>query len=87
MPLLKPTTVFVAVNALINSFRLIDHIIVMTEGGPSNSSALLLYYTYEVTFEYRDFAYGSTLTVFMVALLGLLALLQFKMLDKKAHYQ
>jgi sn-glycerol 3-phosphate transport system permease protein len=87
LPLLKPTTVFVAVNALINSFRLIDHIIVMTEGGPSNSSALLLYYIYEVTFEYRDFAYGSTLTVLMVVLLGLLALLQFKILDKKAHYQ
>lgn len=87
LPLLKPTTIFVAVNALINSFRLIDHVIVMTEGGPNNSSALLLYYIYEVTFEYRDFAYGSTLTVFMVAVLGLLALFQFKILDRKAHYQ
>ncbi|MBL1421233.1 MAG: sugar ABC transporter permease [Alphaproteobacteria bacterium] len=87
LPLLKPTTIFVAVNALINSFRLIDHVIVMTEGGPNNSSALLLYYIYEVTFAYRDFAYGSALTVFLVALLGLMALFQFKILDKKAHYQ
>lgn len=87
LPLLKPTTIFVAVNALINSFRLIDHVIVMTEGGPNNSSALLLYYIYEVTFTYRDFAYGSSLTVFLVALLGLMALFQFKILDKKAHYQ
>ncbi|MFT6329749.1 MAG: sn-glycerol 3-phosphate transport system permease protein [Bermanella sp.] len=87
MPLLRPTTIFVAVNALINSFRLIDHVIVMTEGGPNNSSSLLLYYIYEVTFKYRDFAYGSTLTVFMVTLLGLLALFQFKVLDRKAHYQ
>jgi len=87
LPLLKPTTVFVAVNALIYAFRVIDHVIVMTKGGPNNSSALLLYYIYDVTFNYRDFAYGSTLTVFMVFLLGFMALVQFKILDRKTHYQ
>ncbi|MFK7860658.1 MAG: carbohydrate ABC transporter permease [Granulosicoccus sp.] len=87
LPLLKPTTVFVAVNALINSFRLIDHIVVMTKGGPSNSSSLLLYYIYEVTFQFRNFAYGSTLTVCMVILLGLIALVQFIILDRRTHYQ
>jgi sn-glycerol 3-phosphate transport system permease protein len=86
-PLLRPTTVFVAVNALINAFRLIDHVVVMTKGGPDNSSALLLYYVYEVTFGFRDFSYGATLTVFMVLLLGLMALVQFKLLDKRTHYQ
>jgi len=87
LPLLRPTTIFVAVNALINAFRLVDHVIVMTEGGPNNSSALLLYYIYEVTFRQRDFAYGATLTVLMVCLLGLLAILQFWVLNRKAHYQ
>jgi sn-glycerol 3-phosphate transport system permease protein len=87
MPLLRPTTIFVAVNALINAFRLVDHVIVMTEGGPNNSSALLLYYIYEVTFRQRDFAYGATLTVLMVFLLGLLAIFQFWVLNRKAHYQ
>jgi sn-glycerol 3-phosphate transport system permease protein len=87
MPLLRPTTIFVAVNALINAFRLVDHVIVMTEGGPNNSSALLLYYIYEVTFRQRDFAYGATLTVLMVGLLGLLAIVQYWVLNRKAHYQ
>ena len=86
-PLLRPTTIFVAVNALINAFRLVDHIIVMTKGGPDNSSALLLYYIYEVTFRQRDFAYGATLTVLMVAILGILAAFQFWVLDRKTHYQ
>ncbi len=86
-PLLRPTTIFVAVNALINAFRLIDHIIVMTKGGPDNSSALLLFYIYEVTFRQRDFAYGATLTVLMVAILGALAAFQFWVLDRKTHYQ
>ncbi|MHA7874527.1 carbohydrate ABC transporter permease [Roseivivax sp.] len=87
LPLLRPTTIFVAVNALINAFRLVDHIIVMTRGGPNNSSALLLYYIYEVTFGHRDFAYGATLTVLMVVILGLLAAFQFWVLNRKAHYQ
>src|SRR5678809_1590791 len=34
-PLLMPTTLFVLVNAVINSFRLVDHIVVMTRGGSS----------------------------------------------------
>lgn len=87
LPLLRPTTIFVAVNALINAFRLVDHIVVMTRGGPSNSSSLLLYYIYEVTFGFRDFAYGATLTVLMVVILGILAAVQFWVLNRKAHYQ
>ncbi len=87
LPLLRPTTIFVAVNALINAFRLVDHVIVMTEGGPNNSSALLLYYIYTVTFGQRDFAYGATLTVLMVAILGVLAIFQFWILNRRAHYQ
>ena len=87
LPLLRPTTIFVAVNALINAFRLVDHVIVMTEGGPNNSSSLLLYYIYEVTFRQRDFAYGATLTVLMVFTLGLLAIAQFWLLNRKAHNQ
>ena len=47
-PLLMPTTLFVLINALINSVRLVDHIFVMTRGGPDNASALLLYYIYQV---------------------------------------
>jgi sn-glycerol 3-phosphate transport system permease protein len=87
MPLLRPTTIFVAVNALINAFRLVDHIVVMTRGGPNNSSSLLLYYIYEVTFGFRDFAYGATLTVLMVVILGFMAAIQFWVLNRKAHYQ
>ncbi|MDX2511648.1 MAG: sugar ABC transporter permease, partial [Desulfobacterales bacterium] len=49
-PLLMPTTLFVMVNAVINSFKLVDHLIIMTKGGPDNASSLLLYYIYENAF-------------------------------------
>ncbi|MBO9465247.1 sugar ABC transporter permease [Tropicibacter sp. R15_0] len=86
-PLLMPTTLFVSINAVINSFRLVDHIFVMTEGGPNNASSLLLFYIYEVAFDYWDTAYAATLTVVMIAILVLLAIGQFFLFDRKVHYK
>ena len=86
-PLLMPTTLFVLVNAVINSFRLVDHIVVMTQGGPDNTTALLLFYIYEVGFKFWDTAYAATLTVVLLVLLAVLALGQFLVLDRRIHYQ
>jgi sn-glycerol 3-phosphate transport system permease protein len=86
-PLLMPTTLFVLINAIINSFRLIDHVVVMTQGGPNNSTALLLFYIYEVGFKFWDTAYAATLTVVLLALLAFLALGQFVLFDRRIHYQ
>ncbi len=86
-PLLMPTTLFVLVNAVINAFRLVDHIFVMTRGGPDNATALLLYYIYEIGFRFWDSAYAATLTIVLLVLLALAALVQFFFLERKVHYQ
>ncbi|MEO8715213.1 MAG: sugar ABC transporter permease [Acetobacteraceae bacterium] len=86
-PLLMPTTLFVFVNAVIDAFRLIDQIIVLTKGGPDNATTLLLYYIYEVGFQYWDTNYAATLTVVVLALLGALAGLQFGLLGRRVHYR
>lgn len=86
-PLLMPTTLFVLINAIINSFRLVDHIVVMTRGGPNNTTALLLYYIYEVGFKFWDTAFAATLTVVLLVLLAAMALGQFIFLDRRIHYQ
>ncbi|WP_246116908.1 carbohydrate ABC transporter permease [Denitrobaculum tricleocarpae] len=86
-PLLMPTTLFVSINAVINSFRLVDHIFVMTNGGPDNASSLLLFYIYETAFQYWETAYASTLTVVLLLLLSLLAIGQFFFFDRKVHYR
>jgi sn-glycerol 3-phosphate transport system permease protein len=86
-PLLMPTTLFVLVNAVINAFRLVDHIVVMTRGGPDNATALLLYYIFETGFRFWDSAYAATLTMVLLAILATVALVQFFILDRKVHYQ
>ncbi len=86
-PLLMPTTLFVLVNAVINAFRLVDHVVVMTRGGPDNATELLLYYIYEIGFRFWDTAYAAALTMVLLLLLGSAALAQFWFLERKVHYQ
>jgi len=86
-PLLMPTTLFVLVNAVINAFRIVDHVVVMTRGGPDNATALLLYYIYEIGFRFWDTAYAAVLTIVLLAILGLAALVQFGVLERRVHYQ
>ena len=86
-PLLMPTTLFVLVNAFINAFRMVDHLFVLTRGGPDNASTLLLYHLYEVGFSFWDTGYASAITVVLVVVLAGIALLQFFVLDRRTHYQ
>jgi sn-glycerol 3-phosphate transport system permease protein len=86
-PLLMPTTLFVTINAVINSFKLVDHLVIMTKGGPDNASALLLYHIYEVAFFFLDTSYAATLTVVLLVLLAAASLGQFLFLDRRIHYQ
>ena len=86
-PLLAPTTLFVLVNATINSFKLVDHLFILTKGGPDNASNLLLYYIYQVAFSFFDTAYAATLTVVLLALLATLAVIQFQLIERRVHYR
>jgi sn-glycerol 3-phosphate transport system permease protein len=86
-PLLMPTTLFVLINAVINAFRMVDHVVVLTRGGPDNASTLLLYHLYEVGFKFWDTGYASAITVVLLGTLGAVALFQFFVLDKRVHYK
>ncbi|MEL6121032.1 MAG: sugar ABC transporter permease [Pseudomonadota bacterium] len=86
-PLLMPTTLFVSVNAVVNSFRMVDHLFILTGGGPDNASSLLLFYIYETAFRFWETSYAATLTVILLIILGLLAIGQFFFFDRKVHYR
>lgn len=86
-PLLMPTTLFVLINAVINAFRLVDHLFVMTRGGPDNATTLLLYYIYQVGFSFWDTAYAATLTCVLLAMLALIAFVQYGWLERRTHYR
>ena len=87
LPLLMPTTLFVLVNAVVNAFRVVDQVVVMTHGGPDNATNLLLYYIYEVGFRFWDTSMAAALTVVLLAILGSLAAFQFGVLGRRVHYR
>ncbi len=85
VPLLGPTTAFVLVIALINVLTQVDHVIVLTKGGPSNSTKLVLYYIFEQAHE--NFAYGRAAAASVVSVAVLLAMSVFslKTMERGAH--
>lgn len=87
LPLLMPTTLFIAVNAMINSVKLIDHLFILTKGGPSDASKLILYYIWEMAFAFFDAPHAAAMTILVIAVLGAVAAIQFFYLDKRTHYQ
>lgn len=87
LPLLMPTTAFIFINALINSVKLIDHLFILTKGGPNNATKLVLYWIWEMAFSYFDRAHAAAMTVLVLAVLGAVAVLQFAVLEKRIHYR
>lgn len=87
LPLLMPTTLFISVNALINAFRLVDHIFILTGGGPDNATNVLLFQIYLSGFKFFDAGAASALTMVLIAILMVLAIGQFALSDRKVHYQ
>ncbi len=68
-PLLRRTTLFVSTIAFIGAFQTIDHIFVLTQGGPSNASNVLLYYLWQIRFENQDVGRASAVTVILILVL------------------
>lgn len=86
-PLLMPTTLFVGVIATSNSFKQVDLLFVMTQGGPSDSTNLMLYYVWETAFGQFRQEYSAAITVLLVIILMVIAVAQIRLLDKRIHYR
>ncbi len=87
LPLLGPTLAFVLVIAGLNVLTQVDHVIVMTQGGPSDSTSLLLYYIYQQAHQNYDIGLASAATVVSVAFLFALSVVSLRSLERGIHYE
>lgn len=78
VPLLSPTIFFVVIVTCINSFQVFDLIYMMTEGGPLNSTNVLVYSVYKSAFEYFKVGQASALAYVLFCIIFFLTLLQWK---------
>lgn len=70
LPFLAPTILLVTVITVIGSLNVFDHILLLTGGGPSNSTMVLSYYVYFTAFKVNETGYASSIAVvlFLIAL-------------------
>lgn len=85
-PMLKPTTIYVLIITLTNAYKMVDHLYIMTKGGPGNATNVLLFYIYQTGFDYWDTGKASAMTVILVAVLLIVTSICFFVQDKKAYY-
>jgi ABC-type sugar transport system permease subunit len=77
LPGLRPTTFFVTVVLTIGSFKVFDLILVMTNGGPGQSTLVLSQYIYQKGFEQNQFGYASAISVVLFAVCLVVTAIQF----------
>ena len=85
-PMLGPALVFVVAITCIRGFQVFDTVAVLTEGGPSKSTEVLLFTMVQNGFTFLRSAYGAAITVVFLAFTLLLTLAQTWLLERRTHY-
>ncbi|MEU4575075.1 sugar ABC transporter permease [Nonomuraea sp. NPDC023979] len=86
LPLLNPTMFFVMVTNMIGAFQVFDTVYVMTNGGPSGSTAVLNFTIFETAFRQFDFGYASTLSMLLFVIILVVTLVQVRFFGKRTTY-
>ncbi len=81
IPLVKPTTLYLAVINTISILKLFVIIQLLTDGGPNNASVTMMYYLYQNAFVYDKTNIAAAIGVLMLSLSIFLVLPQFKALS------
>lgn len=87
IPMLSPTLFFIITISLINAFQSFGQIDILTKGGPSQSTNLIVYSIYREAFINYQFGTASAQAVFLFIIILIVTILQFKLGEKKVHYQ
>lgn len=78
LPLLSPTIFFVLVITTISSFQVFDLIYLMTQGGPMDSTNVLVYWIYKNAFEFFNIGPASAGAYILFLIILLLTVIQWK---------
>lgn len=85
VPMLSPTIFFVVIITAISSFQVFDLIYLMTEGGPFDSTNVLVYSIYKNAFEYFNVGKASAIAYVLFFIVLILTLLQWHFRKKLVY--
>jgi sn-glycerol 3-phosphate transport system permease protein len=87
VPIMSPTLFFLAImNTIYAFFGTFAFVQVMTKGGPSGATNILIFDLYRTAFQFYEFGVASAKSVLLFAVVGVLMLVQFRLTEEYAHY-
>lgn len=87
LPLLRPTLNFVVIVAFIYAVTQIDHVAVMTQGGPNQSTNVLLYYITQLATQTNDYGKASAATFVLLVVMMVITVVNLRMMEKGTYYE
>jgi len=89
LPLLSPASLFLVVWLTINALQLFDEVYLSTQGGPLNSTTVLVYYLYQQAFGGANFNFGyaSAIAYFLFVIIIVFTAIQFRIGRRLVHYR
>ncbi len=86
LPMLSPTTFFILIIGIINSFQVFDQALIMTQGGPANATNTIVYHIYRNAFQFFKMGYASAMAWVLFAIIFVVTLLQFRVQRRWVNY-
>lgn len=86
LPLLSPIIFFAAIIGVISGFQAFGQIDLLTQGGPNNTTQVLIYDLYRQAFQYNNPGYAAVLSVALFVILLVLTFLQFWFFQRRVSY-
>lgn len=86
LPMLSPITMFIVVMSIISSFQNFALIQIMTDGGPNNSSNVLVYQLYQEAFRFFSVGKAAAISVILFALVLFITAVQLRISRNTVHY-
>jgi multiple sugar transport system permease protein len=80
-PLIWPVTSLVLILQLIAQFKIFDQVYLLTQGGPYNSTMVVLLYMYRQAFQQNRGGYASAVAIALVVIMMLISAIQFRLLQ------
>ncbi|MFG1943813.1 carbohydrate ABC transporter permease [Nonomuraea sp. NPDC048826] len=84
LPSLRPTTFFVLVMLTIQSFKVLDLIVVMTDGGPGRSTLVLAQLVYREGIREGQFGYSSAIALVLFLIVFTVTVVQFRINERRS---
>lgn len=86
LPMISPTLFFVSTITIIGSFKSFGLIDLITKGGPTNATNMLVYRIYNDAFFSGNYGKSSAEAIILTIIIAFFTYLQFKFLEKKVNY-